>query len=461
MKLRSVLEKINAQLKLDKILQFLLCMFLFLLPWQTIYIYRESFLNNVKWEYGTLGFYGIEILLWVIVILFMVWFWYQSRLKAISYKLKATKDRVFILSLLFLISYFFISIIWASDKSLALQQSLRMMEAILLFLIIYIGPFEKQKLVKWFIYGAILPNILGIWQFLTQTTFASTLLGLSEHPVWQAGTSIIQNDTIGRWLRAYGPFSHPNIFGGYLVMVIAMFLSLRGAKRQSNPNEVGDCHAYPPTGGSARNDVLIYSLLITTLFLTFSRSAWMAAVIVLLAHCFITKKYHFIILPSIIITILSLVYFPLVQTRFSNQSVSEINSVEERVSGYSEAWQIFKQHSILGVGAGNYTLATYQLDSTKPGYAYQPVHNVLALFVVEEGVTGLLLFLFIVLSLISYLLFFKNEIGDRRYEMHLILFWLVLALFDHYLYSSHVGLMLGSVFFALILRKSENNTNLV
>ena len=44
-------------------LRTLLGLLLFLLPWQTIWITQERFLNGAKWQYGTQGFYATEFLL--------------------------------------------------------------------------------------------------------------------------------------------------------------------------------------------------------------------------------------------------------------------------------------------------------------------------------------------------------------------------------------------------------------
>jgi len=74
--------------KLEKTIKILLGFLLFLLPWQTIWIYQEKFLNGAKWEYGTLGLYATEILLWLCALLFIIWFYKQQKLQATSYKLQ-------------------------------------------------------------------------------------------------------------------------------------------------------------------------------------------------------------------------------------------------------------------------------------------------------------------------------------------------------------------------------------
>ena len=64
----------------EKILKFLIGLFLFLLPWQTIWIFREVFVGGIKSEYSTLGLYATEALLWVIILFFICWFWDKRKL---------------------------------------------------------------------------------------------------------------------------------------------------------------------------------------------------------------------------------------------------------------------------------------------------------------------------------------------------------------------------------------------
>ncbi len=57
---------------LQKILTYFVKLFLLLLPFQTVWIYDEMFLNGVKSQWGTSGFYVTEGLLWVSIILFII-----------------------------------------------------------------------------------------------------------------------------------------------------------------------------------------------------------------------------------------------------------------------------------------------------------------------------------------------------------------------------------------------------
>ena len=114
------------------------------------------------------------------------------------------------------------------------------------------------------------------------------------------------------------------------------------------------------------------------------------------------------------------------------------------------------------MGVGNYTLALYQLNSNRPGWEYQPAHNVGLLFLAEMGVVGLLLLFFVIVSFITYHLplitYQRLRVGGYRCVTCYVLCvmcYATLAFFDHYLVSSYVGLILTGIFWGLIARAVE------
>ncbi len=439
------------KISLEYAFKLFLCLFLFLLPWQTIWIYREPFINGVKWEYGVLGYYGTEVLLWLSVIFFILWYAkkLRVRLQTSDFRLRPTKDRLFILSVLIFLIYVFISSIWAVDGELARQQAFRIMEAFLLFFMLYLGPLSFRSAIKWFVAGAVLPAILGIWQFFTQSTFSSPLLGLALHEVSQAGTSIISGPEIGRWLRAYGPFNHPNVFGGYLVVFVTVLL-VSGANTQPPPDlpfRKGEIL------GKKALSLTSYLLCITALFLTFSRSAWLAFAVLISIYLFTTwreknKQNISIILGTLLLLFsLTAIFLPLVQNRFSQNSKHEVQSVSERVDGYVQATNLLKKDPWWGVGAGNYTAELINQYPDVPTWAHQPAHNVFLLVLVELGLVGL----FLILVIIYFFVRQQSLMTKNPYFLYLTSY-ILLLLFDHYLYSSYVGLMLTAILFGLFSR---------
>src|SRR3989338_8590364 len=139
---------------LTGVLKKLLGLLLFFLPWQTIWIYREQVLNGVKWEYGTLGLYGTEVLLWAAVFVFIVWYVKRGNFQFSMFNVQFSKDRIFLLLCFVFIIYAFLSSLWAIDADVARQQALRIMEAFLLFLMLYVGPLKFKEAAAWVVGGA-------------------------------------------------------------------------------------------------------------------------------------------------------------------------------------------------------------------------------------------------------------------------------------------------------------------
>lgn len=427
-------------LKLEKITKFLLGALLFLLPWQTILILQENFINGAKWQYGTVGFYATEIIFWLTVLFFNFWFQQKKKQSAKETKFNFTEDRLFLFFCLLFVVYSLLSKTWALSPTIAFEHARHIMEAVILFIMIFAGPLNFKEAVLSLTSGAVLQSLLGIFQFFTQSTFDYKWLGLVAHPGWEAGSSIVASDEIGRWVRAYGSFSHPNILGGYLTISLVLLFSL-----SLKIHKISTSYW------------LKFIILFSALFFTFSRSAWIAFGI-FLSTIFIyglkNKDKKIISLSSLfllIITALSIIYFPVIQTRLFPASNNEISSVTERISGTREAWQIFKQHPFLGVGAGNYTVASYKLNPTLPGYDYQPVHNVFLLLLTELGIFGAIILLSTFAACINIL---RNNIMPRFY--FLLGIFIILMMFDHYLFSFYAGLMLSAVYLGLICRPKHN-----
>lgn len=437
------------------LLQYSLNLFLFLLPWQTIWITKEQFLNGSKWEYGTLGLYANEILLFFCAGIFCIDLWRKIRERKIngSFSFSWTADRRFILSSTIFIAYTFCSIIWAPDQLLAWQHAIWFMEAFLLFFMLNAQPISYllSPIIYSFIAGSAIQSILGIWQFLSQSTFASTALGLSMHRAAEAGTSIISTILDGRWLRAYGSFPHPNMLGGYLVIAIIITDIIFHKHAQTKSYRL-----------STIGYQFISLLQLTALFFTFSRSAWLAAAIWMIGssikyHVACTTKYllSFIIYRLSLIIILTTIFSPLVFTRFSYSTTNETRSLGERAVGYNESLRIIKQHPLLGVGAGNYTAVLNKQNPSLPGYFYQPVHNVPLLFLSELGIIGLILLSLAIYFLISYLLSQKTTLIAQSVPYIGLISLLPLIIFDHYLFSSYSGLLLTGIFLSFLTKTSS------
>lgn len=413
-------------------LQFLLAIF----PLSTAWIYFEPVIDGVKWQYGTLLWYATEAVLAVCVVACCL-FLYTHHIRGEQIQFRWTKERLFILSLAGCCAYLYGRSFFTVYPDIALQQSVHILEAVLFFFCILISPLENKVLIRALVFGAVFQSGLGIVQFFFQTTWGSTLLGTSAHLAAEAGSSVVVTEG-ERWLRAYGTFSHPNVYGGYLALVLLLFVYQR----------------FQTLDLKKISDYLLCILLTVGIFVSFSRSAWIALFLGLFIYvflgvrkkasvCYMSHTTLSIIVPFLLLSALCV---PLMYTRLGATSINEQQSIQERVSGNREVIELVQDNVVFGVGPGHYTVAAMQKDPSRPIWEYQPVHNVVLLVSLEVGVVGVFL-----LCLVVYLFFktFQLQFVDLLLVTPLI----PLILFDHYLWSSLVGLLLIAVFGGLGVRR--------
>ncbi|MBU1130789.1 O-antigen ligase family protein [Patescibacteria group bacterium] len=459
---------------LNNLIKYGLCLFVFLLPWQTRWIFKDAAINGQVWEYGRWSLYGTEVLLIILLLLALTRFFISPEFKfqipnspsassgpvgklQINSKSKIQNPKQFskllFWSIVILVIWSTLTISWSLDKGLAWYGWLKLAEGVALFWLITNQSQTTRTIanqsrifLKTFSHALIASGVaqalLGISQFMRQTNIsANKWLGMSWLDPTETGASVIEFLDM-RWLRAYGSLPHPNILAGFLVIcLLLVIINLwRHDHKVTNIKEVG-----ARRGAHLLNSFYWLSAVIIFLGLlvTFSRGAWLAFII-----CFasgfiywLVKKSRIIIKLNITLLIIFCLTFAFVwvsyptqlfTTRFNPEARLEKKSMEQRTAGYQQALILLKENSVLGLGINNYTLALYQKDSRWPGYAYQPVHDAGLLTLVELGIPSLLLFVMIIISALKK----KSE------YILLLLAILILGLFDHYLRSFYFGIML-------------------
>lgn len=408
---------------------------LFLLPWQTIFIFQEKFFLGAKWQYGTLGLYLTEILFWLILFLFAFWYWEKIK-KSEKPKFSWTTDRFFALAGLIFVVYLLASGAVSSNIALAFQATARIAATLLILFVFFLGPLSSRQMARCLVYGAVLAAVLAWSQFWRQTDWSLSWLGVSTHPAYVSGTAVVETAN-ERWLRAYGPFSHPNVLGGYLVLVLAVWwwsLPFGFFKKWEN--------------------LVLGFLLLSGAVLSFSRSAWFAICVLflsaILARKFFYKTKKEMMGAAILFFFFLFCFSPLVLTRLTGSGVNEIRSLSERKSQYAEAREIFSQSPFFGVGAGNYTAAKINLNPNLPGWAYQPAHNAVLLIFSEIGIAGAS-----ILIVAAYFFYRLAFVGKNFFMAMYFLPVLPLVFFDHYLWTSWTGLAIGAVFLCFGWRFGE------
>jgi len=247
-----------------------------------------------------------------------------------------------------------------------------------------------------------------------------------------SGASKIRFSDGEAFLRAYGTLPHPNILGGFLLIsfigAIALFL------RKEQPNQLAN---------------LLLAVGSSLLTLTFSRSAWIGAVIFFSLLCYKSKfldrkKVVTVALVAGIafcLTLLPLRDLFISRTTGLNSTTEEF-SITARLWLTKQSFALIKEHPVLGGGAGSFVIQLAQRAGEF--YLVEPVHNIPLLVMSELGIFGLILLIAIVIMIGKTFLQSNNPnvilVGALLGGLG------VIGMLDHYFWTLAPGrLMLGLV----------------
>lgn len=415
--------------------------FVFLLPWQTIWIIREVFYGSEKWQYGTIGIYGADIFL-VIWICLSIYLYYDRITNFFS------KNIWLITASVFVVTWGFLSILWADDRPTALYGALILSFACDLFLLVQIIPLHVRATITIFVISTCAHACIGLWQFVTQSSFDNAFLGISSRMVTWGGTATLSIDG-ERWLRAYGALPHPNVLGALLLtaLILALYLSFTARNNE---------HRF--------FTLVCIGIISAGIIVTFSRTVWCAAGVTLSSLAIITllrdTDRKQILAPFIliigIVSMMSILFFPLLSARTTQDTRPSHNSISDRSVYFQHSYTTFTTHPLIGTSLRNYTNTVFLLyEKNLPIWYIQPVHNIYVLAVAEYGLIGTLFLLFFFFHIIVTYLHTHSNNHD---EFHLFLLLVIIAIltigmFDHWPWSSHLGVLLTLFFIGLLLRK--------
>ncbi|MCA9364809.1 MAG: O-antigen ligase family protein [Candidatus Moranbacteria bacterium] len=261
----------------------------------------------------------------------------------------------------------------------------------------------------------IFHSLVGIFQFLFQSSLRLRFLGESVLSTDIPGVAeiIFRGEP---FLRSYGVFLHPNIFGGFLLFSIASTLTLCFLVRLS----IVPRGTLPCGRGTILNPVLsffehhyLFVLFLQTfaLVLTFSKSA-LIGLFVLFTYCLsivprgtifsrLSVVYHQM-RGRFIVSLFVCSFFLLVFSFLLSVDVFSFfdKSLFERGFYLDITFSLLQNNWFFGVGLGNFVssmqnFAVFPLES----WQFQPVHTLFLLVLSETGFVGLLFFLLFLFSL--------------------------------------------------------------
>jgi len=429
-------------MKAKKIFIWMTRVWLFLLPLQTHLLLQSARLAGHEWPFGEISLYALDVGFFLLVI---------SAFTARRYWKKLPLSYIF--GLIIFICLLAVSVFLHHDAKNTWVLFLRYLEGLALVALLAVVPDRTRKLGIAFVAGITAAAAFGIWQFMTQYVPKSSLFGVAEQNPSVAGVSVLLSSA-GRFLRAYGTFSHPNIFGGYLAAALLMLLIIvlqRPASERRNSVSVKEfLGRYAWT--------LVVLLLFGAFTFSFSRSAWIAFAVSLVVLASITvqrnRSYELRvwvlagIVPIVFLVLHSSVLVPLVSERIVARNVVERVSIENRRQSLVEGYTIFKKYWAegLGLGRSTYYIAEHSPESLQ-WWEIQPPHNIFLLLADEASIFTALTFIGVLVFLGRDSLHAVRQQKQNAFPMSalgltFVALIVVIGLFDHYLLTLPAGFFL-------------------
>ncbi len=224
-------------------------------------------------------------------------------------------------------------------------------------------------------------SVIGVAQVLAQHDLGLAALGELRLDPQVRGVSVVFAGDL-RFLRAYSLTDHPNLLGGCLAFALVLILAWRGSTATRWRTLWGG----------------VFALGAVALYLTFSRTAWLAFGVGVLASAALylyARQAH--VLPdwasmagAALLVVAPFVWqtAPYLGMRLDTQS-SLLNRapVAERAFLNDVTLRIFTQHPLTGVGLGALPLAQRAAFPDFP-LNYQPAHFALLVAAAETGLPG-------------------------------------------------------------------------
>src|SRR5680860_754729 len=362
-----------------RLTEIFLLIFVFILPWQTKLVLRPA-VNN----FNDISLYVSHLVLLLALICFFI---YKIWTKDSGRKTPVIWYFLGILEIVMVVSFFY-----APDRLLATFHYLLFLGGLGLFYLVREGInraayedgcLNRIRIIYVFLASTFLQASLGIYQFLSQKSFAFKYLGIASHNPEVAGTAVIETVS-GRWLRAYGGLDHPNVLGGVLAIALILSAYLLARKKIINSN------------------IQIWGLIML----------------------FFSYFFALIFFSLALLMVAALPYHELAVTRFYAEGRLEQISISEREEYTLQAGQIIKNHPWFGVGNANY-VKYLELNSQVDNFIYyQPVHNVFLLVFAENGI-------FAFLSVTLFLVFLAFSRRRQNFAFSIIAAMVIIMMIDH------------------------------
>ncbi|MDO8462742.1 MAG: O-antigen ligase family protein [bacterium] len=384
----------------------------FLLPWQTVWLLRAGELSGQPYALVNVGIFAGDIVLFALAVFGFIVGTRRSRVTGV-------------IAVLAIAGFGTFNILRSPDVLLSAVGWVRM--ALLVLATTGAGMLARHA--RAFLYGFLaamgVHAMIGIVQFLALAAPAFTALGIPERAATRLGESVVEAGG-GRWLRAYGGFPHPNVFGTALLCAI-----------------MGTATLLPRAGAALRIRrairIAVIALFTFVLVLTFSRAAWIGAAILFGVLAVRPRTQYAALAGALTLLAAFTTLWPLVATRLDTSERLELISVQQRYAAIDDAHALLTAHPLLGVGLHAMPRAIADVTPARDPATIEPVHDVPVLAIVEVGVLGMII---VVFALVAALVASPGFVAP----------WVWLSLLPAIIFDHHPwSLSVGSVFFIALV----------
>ncbi len=249
---------------------------------------------------------------------------------------------------------------------------------------------KLNNVIKLFVFITFIMACYGILQYFIVAPMDELWGDISLHPDLKA--------------RTVATFSNPNTFAEYLEymlpVAVALFFAAKGIKKKLINGFVA-------------------ATMVICLILTFSRGSYIGFAAAMLVFVIIKYARH---IPVLIISgIAALPFAVRLMPAAVVQRASSIGSLADSSNAYRVlVWQgtlrMIKDFWISGIGLGHEAFQVAFLEYTFNNSRVEHAHNTLLEIAAESGITGLLVFLWILAVFVISIIKFSNNTKNRLYS---------------------------------------------
>ncbi len=424
-----------------KVARFCLLAFMIILPFQIrTMIFNSSYLLTGNFnEYTTFFLYGADILIISAFVFFGVAVFKGEYKKNICFG-----DTYLSLIVLVLVLSMMTGVFFAESKLLSFFILFRYFELLLFYFLLVNGVLSKKQVLSFFAYAMLMQAFIAIEQYLLQSSVGFRFLG---EPIISPAVEGVAKIDMGDFMvmRAYGTFLHPNILAGLLSVCLIW--------------------SYYVFRKNLWLFLLIGSVLLLALILTFSRSAFIAlGGAILMYYAVSNKKFPLKKIAFWSVIFLFFITIFNLESLFLSRFLMGLDaSTLERMQYLSIGKNMLFENP-MGVGMGHFTLNMQDYLSVKLApWVMQPVHNLYLLIANEAGLITVIIFLFLLGYIFWGLLKSADNASNQEdnefayLQIAVFTLLIILFLFDHYFYTSYQGQVFLFIYFALcssLIRRS-------